>query len=74
MSKNDFARTTSTFSQVISVYEMRHRPAFLHYLTQKGYSATETADTVSAAVDSGTLTATFNDLGRMTSLKGNNNS
>jgi len=68
--KNDFARIPSVFSQVISVFELRHRPAFVYYVTQKGYPVTETADSVSAAVDSGTLTATFDDQGRLTKLQG----
>lgn len=68
--KNDFARMASVFPQVISAVEMHHRPAFVHYATQKGYPVTETADAVSAAIDSGTLTATFDHLGRLASLKG----
>jgi hypothetical protein len=72
--KNEFARIPTVFSQVISTFEVRHRPAFLHYLAQKGYPATETADAVSAAVDAGTLTATFNDLGRLSSLRSDNGS
>ncbi|GAB3637354.1 hypothetical protein GCM10027422_29440 [Hymenobacter arcticus] len=72
--KNDFARISTVFPQVIQMFEMRHRPAFIHYLTQKGYTTTETADAVSAAVDSGTLTATFDDLGRLVNLQGKSNS
>ncbi|MGI4865341.1 MAG: DUF6882 domain-containing protein [Janthinobacterium lividum] len=72
--KNDFARIPTVFSQVISAFELHHRPAFLHYLAQKGYPATETTDTVSAAVGAGTLTATFDDLGRLNSLRGESGS
>jgi hypothetical protein len=68
--KNDFARIPHAFPQVIAQFELNHRPAFIQYLTQKGYAVTETADTVSAAVDFGTLTATFDHLGRLASLKG----
>lgn len=68
--KNDFARIPSVFAQAISVFELRHRPAFIQYVTRKGYPVTETADSVSAAVASGTLTATFDDLGRLTKLQG----
>jgi hypothetical protein len=68
--KNDFARIPHAFPQVITMFEMNHRPAFIQYLTQKGYSVTETADTVSATVDFGTLTAIFDHLGRLASLKG----
>jgi hypothetical protein len=68
--KNDFARIPHAFPQVISTFEMNHRPAFIHYLSQKGYPVTETADAVSAAVDFGTLTATFDHLGRLANLQG----
>jgi hypothetical protein len=68
--KNDFARISTVFPQVIGLFELRHRPAFLQYLTQKGYPVTETAEAVSAAVGAGTLTATFDSLGRLASLKG----
>ena len=72
--KNDFVRIPTVFSQVISAFELRHRPAFVQYFTQKGYPVTETADAVSAAVGPGTLTATFDSLGRLGSLKGNSGS
>jgi hypothetical protein len=74
MPKTDFARIPTVFSQVIGAFELRHRPALLHYLTQKGYPVTETADTVTAAVGAATLTATFDSLGRLSSLKGNSGS
>lgn len=70
VAKNDFARIATVFPQVISAFEVRHRPAFIHYLTAKGYAVAETADTVTATVDSGTLTATFDDLDRLTNLQG----
>ncbi len=68
--KNDFARITSVFPQVIKAFDMHHRPAFIHYLTQKGYPVTETANAVSAETDAGALTATFDDRGRLTNLQG----
>lgn len=68
--KNDFVRIPYTFPQVISVFEMNHRPAFLQYVTQKGYSVTETTNSVSVALSSGILTATFDELGRLTNLQG----
>lgn len=69
--KNDFARVLSTFPQVISLFEMHHRPALLHYLRQKGYTLTETTDAVTATDGVATLTATFDHLGRLANLKGN---
>ncbi len=68
--RNDFARIARVFPQVISTFEMRHRPAFIHYLAHKGYAVTETADAVSATVGGRTLTATFDHLGRLLNLKG----
>ncbi|MDO7875496.1 hypothetical protein Q5H93_12200 [Hymenobacter sp. ASUV-10] len=70
VAKNDFARITTVFPQVISVFEMRHRPAFIHYLSAKGYAIAEAADAVTATVDAGTLTATFDSLERLTNLQG----
>jgi hypothetical protein len=70
VAKNDFIRISSVFPQVISTFEMSHRPAFIHYLTQKGHALTETATTVSAAAGSDTLTATFDHLGRLANLQG----
>ena len=72
--KNNFARITTSFPQVISTFEMQHRPAFIQYVSQKGYSVTETADTVSAAVDFGTITATFDHLGRLANPNGRSGS
>jgi hypothetical protein len=72
--KNDFVRIPHAFPQVIMQFELNHRPAFIHYLTQKGYSVTETADTVSATVDFGTLTASFDHLGRLANLQGSSGS
>ena len=74
VSKNDFARISHVFPQIITVFEMNHRPAFIQYVTQKGYPVTETADAVSVAVDSGTLTATFDHLGRLANLQGQSGS
>ncbi|MBF9221281.1 DUF6882 domain-containing protein [Hymenobacter ruricola] len=74
VSKNDFARISQVFPQIIGVFEMNHRPAFIQYVAQKGYPVTETADTVSVAVGAGTLTATFDELGRLASLKGSSGS
>ena len=74
VAKNDFARIPTVFLQVIGVFEMQHRPAFVKYVAQKGYPVTETADTVSAVVDFGILTATFDHLGRLANLQGRSGS
>jgi len=70
VAKNDFARVSSIFPQVISTFELNHRTAFMNYLTQKGYALTETATTVSATAGADTLTATFDHLGRLANLQG----
>ncbi|GAB2944242.1 hypothetical protein GCM10027048_06230 [Hymenobacter coalescens] len=68
--KNDVARLLHAFPQAISFFELRHRPAFISYATLKGYTVTENADTVTATAGAASLTATFDDLGRLTNLTG----
>ena len=70
VAKNDLVRIAHTFPQVISTFELRHRPAFRHYVTQKGFPVTETADAIHVAAGADTLTATFDHLGRLAGLKG----
>ncbi|GAB3842523.1 DUF6882 domain-containing protein [Hymenobacter jeollabukensis] len=67
---NDLPRLLHAFPQAISLYELRHRPAFISYATLKGYTVTEAADSVTASSAAGTLTATFDDLGRLSNLTG----
>ena len=74
LAANDFARISHAFTQAISVFEMRHLPAFIHYLTQKGYTVTGSASTVSATMGAGTLTASFDSMGRLANLTGSNES
>jgi hypothetical protein len=68
--KRDVPRLLHAFPQAIAFFELRHRPAFLHYARLKGYTVSETADTVTATADAGTITATFDELGRLTNLTG----
>ena len=72
--RNDSARILHAFSQAISFFEMQHKPAFLHYLTLKGYTTSDNGDSVTATNAQATLTATFDNLGRLTNLKGNSGS
>ena len=65
----DLARIPNVFTQVIGSYELEHRPALLHYLAQKGYTAIETANAIRVDVDAGTIAAVFDDLGRLTDIK-----
>ncbi|WP_139361883.1 DUF6882 domain-containing protein [Hymenobacter sp. CRA2] len=68
--KHDVARLLHAFPEAISFYEMHHRPAFISYATLKGYTVAEQADTVTATGAGGSLTATFDDLGRLSNLTG----
>ena len=65
----DLTRIPSVFTQVIQAHEMRHRPAFLHYMAQKGYSPIEVGNAIRVDVSGGTITVMFDDLGRMTNIK-----
>lgn len=65
-----FARILHAFPQAISFFELRHRPAFVHYLRQKRYQLTETADTVTATDGQASITASFDELGRLSRLTG----
>jgi len=60
----------TTFPQVISQYEMNHKFALTHYLNAKGYTVTENGQELKGTKNGNTITATFDDLSRLTELKG----
>ncbi len=60
----------TVFPQVISQYEMNHRLALKHYLTAKGYTITESGPELSGTRNGDTIQATFDELSRLTQLKG----
>ncbi|MCC3156217.1 hypothetical protein LJ737_03160 [Hymenobacter sp. 15J16-1T3B] len=68
--KHDVARLLHAFPEAISLYELDHRPAFISYAALKGYTVTEQADAVTASSAAGSLTATFDSLGRLSNLSG----
>ncbi|RTQ48528.1 hypothetical protein EJV47_16280 [Hymenobacter gummosus] len=70
--KRDFPRLLHAFPQAISLFEMRHRPAFISYARLKGYELSEGGATVTARSGSTRITATFDDLDRLTNLNGTN--
>ena len=63
-------RTLTTFPAVITQYEMDHKTALTHYLNAKGYTVTNEGQTLCGTRGTDTLTASFDDLGRLTSLNG----
>jgi hypothetical protein len=68
--KDNHHAILTVFPQVISQYEMNHRYALKHYLSAKGYHITENDNDLSASKNGNTITATFDDLSRLTELKG----
>ncbi len=58
------------FPQVISQYDMNHRLALKHYLNAKGYTITENGQELSGTRNGDTIDATFDELSRLTQLKG----
>ena len=68
--KNDHLTILTLFPQVISQYELNHRLALKHYLEAKGYSITESDESLSGSRDGNTIEASFDKLSRLTTLKG----
>ena len=60
----------TVFPQVISQYGMNHRHALKHYLSAKGYRITEDGNNLSGTKNGNTIQATFDELSRLTQLKG----
>ncbi len=67
---NSHLTILTVFPQVISQYEMNHRFALIHYLTAKGYTITERGHELSGIRNGDTIEATFDELSRLTKLKG----
>jgi hypothetical protein len=68
--KNAPARVIHAFTQAISFFEMRHKPAFINYATLKGYTVAEATNTVTISAGAASITATFDELGRLTDVTG----
>lgn len=60
----------TVFPQVITQYEMNHRIALKHYLKAKGYTIIENGQELSGTRNGNILRATFDELSRLTELKG----
>ncbi|MGI4874195.1 MAG: DUF6882 domain-containing protein [Janthinobacterium lividum] len=67
--ENDY-RVFRVFSEVISQFEMRHQPALAAYLQAKGYEVSTNPHTLTATKNGNTVTASFDELGRLTKLGG----
>ncbi|MBL1408287.1 DUF6882 domain-containing protein [Sphingobacterium faecale] len=63
-------RLRFVFPQLISQFEMNHQNALRSYLRTKGYTVEETKTTLTATKDSDIIQAEFDDLSRLTNLKG----
>lgn len=63
-------RILTVFPQVINQFDVNHRNAFSRYASHKGYAITEDETTVTVRKNDQQLTAKFDNLSRLTSLKG----
>jgi len=67
--RSDAARITTVFPQIISFFEMNHLNAFKNYVERRGYTVSTRDNQVTAVKDGTTITATFDEVGRLTNLK-----
>jgi hypothetical protein len=63
-------RILTVFPQLISQFDMNHKKALLNYLKAKKYLASENGSVVTGSRDGNTITAQFDQAGRLTNLKG----
>ncbi len=63
-------RVRFVFPQLISQFEMNHQNALASYLRIKGYTIQETKTSLMATKDNDTIQAEFDELSRLTNLKG----
>ncbi|MCU0448700.1 MAG: hypothetical protein MUC97_02490 [Bernardetiaceae bacterium] len=68
--KDTHLRVFTVFPQLISQFEVEHRPALAHYLRAKGYMLTEAPGQLVGVRNGQTVTAQFDDQGRLTQLEG----
>lgn len=68
--QDDHLRILSVFPQVISQFEMNHKIALQWYLEEKGYKISEQGAQLIATKGGETITAEFDELSRLTNLKG----
>lgn len=68
---NRLEKVLTTFPQLISAVALNHRNAFENYLIDRGFSLTRSDQNVEGLKNNRTVTGEFDELGRLTSLKGN---
>lgn len=61
-------RISTIFPQFIMQHEMNHHNSFRCYLLAKGYTVSEEADKISGEKDGQTITAEFDELGRLSKM------
>lgn len=66
----DHQRALLVFPQVISTFEVDHKSALRNYLQALGYEVKDDKGSVAATRDKQQIQADFDDIGRLTSLKG----
>jgi hypothetical protein len=68
--RDTHARVFTVFPQLISQFEVEHRPALAHYLQAKGYTLAETDTQLTGTRHGQTVVAQFDDQGRLVQLEG----
>ena len=63
-------RILTVFPRLISLFDFNHKNGLINYLTAKGYSVSGDANQVTGTKNEYTITAQFDDLCRLTNLKG----
>lgn len=66
----DHHRILTVFPQLITHFELNHKRTLQHYLEAKGYTVTQTGNTITATRDDKTITADFDEHGLLMSLNG----
>lgn len=72
--KNEHARILTVIPQMISAYDMHHQTAVTSYLVAKKYEISQDKNILTATKNSNSLIAEFDELGRLSNLKGKINS
>lgn len=63
-------RILTVFPQLISQFDINHKNALKNYLVAKGYSVTETVNTLTGNKNGNSITGEFDELSRMKNLNG----
>ena len=67
---NRLEKIMTIFPQLIGAVALHHRNAFENYLIDKGFSLIQSEKNVEGSKNNRTVTGEFDELGRLTSLKG----